>query len=80
MITTITYWNSVKTFPFSLEYLGKRNCEKGIIWKLQGNREDYSFKLIKAGIGDILPEKKTQLGNKFQLENTFNKNQSTNNN
>ena len=47
---------------FYLKCLGKRNCEKGIIWKLQGNREDYSFKLIEAGDGDILPEKKTQLG------------------
>ena len=51
-----------------IECLGKRNCEKGIIWKLQGNREDYSFKLIEAGDGDILPDKRTQLGNKVLLE------------
>ena len=38
---------------FYLKCLGKRNCEKGIIWKLKGNREDYSFKLIEAGDGDI---------------------------
>ena len=43
---------------FYLKCLGKRNCEKGIFGKLQGNREDYSFKLIEAGHGDILPEKK----------------------
>ena len=49
---------------FYLKCLGKRNCEKGIFWKLQGNREDYSFKLIEAGDGDILPDKKTQLGYK----------------
>ena len=42
---------------FYLKCLGKRNCEKGIFWKLQGNREDYSFKLIEAGDGDILPDK-----------------------
>ena len=52
---------------FYLKCLGKRNCEKGIIWKLQGNREDYSFKLIEAGHGDILPDKKTQLANKVLL-------------
>ena len=53
---------------FYLKCLGKRNCEKGIFWKLQGNREDYSFKLIEAGHGDILPDKKTQLANKVLLE------------
>ena len=40
---------------------------KRVFWKL-GNREDYSFKLIEVGDGDILPDKKTQLGNKVLLE------------
>ena len=53
---------------FYLKCLGKRNCEKGIFWKLQGNREDYSFKLIEAGDGDILPDKKTLLGIKVLEE------------
>tara|TARA_B100001989_G_scaffold162803_1_gene116978 strand:- start:376 stop:612 length:237 start_codon:yes stop_codon:yes gene_type:complete len=47
-----------------MKCLGKHNFKKGIFWKLQGNREDYSFKLIEAGDGDILPDKKTQLGYK----------------
>ena len=50
---------------FYLKCLGKRNCEKGTKWKLQGNKEDYSFKLIDADCGDLLPTKKNELSDKF---------------
>ena len=50
---------------FYLKCLGKRNCEKGTKWKLQGNKEDYSFKLIDANCGDLLPTKKNELSNNF---------------
>ena len=50
---------------FYLKCLGKRNCEKGTKWKLQGNKEDYSFKLIDADCGDLQPTKKNELSHKF---------------
>ena len=50
---------------FYLKCLGKRNCEKGTKWKLRGNKEDYSFKLIDADCGDLLPTKKNELSDKF---------------
>ena len=50
---------------FYLKCLGKRNCEKGIKWKLQGNKEDYSFDLIDADCDDLLPTKRNELSSKF---------------
>ena len=50
---------------FYLKCLGKRNCEKGTKWKLQGNEEDYSFELIDADCGDLLPTKRNELSYKF---------------
>jgi len=50
---------------FYLKCLGKRNCERGTKWKLQGNKEDYSFELIEADCGDLLPTKKNELSDKF---------------
>ena len=50
---------------FYLKCLGKRNCEKGIKWKLQGNKEDYSFDLIDSDCDDLLPTKKNELSSKF---------------
>ena len=50
---------------FNLKCLGKRNCEKGTKWKLQGNKEDFSFKLIDADCGDLLPTKKNELSDNF---------------
>ena len=48
-----------------MKCLGKINCEKGTKWKLQGNKEDYSFKLIDADCGDLLPTKKNKLSDNF---------------
>ena len=50
---------------FYLKCLGKRNCEKGTKWKLQGNKEDYSFKLLDTDCGDLLPTKKNELSDNF---------------
>ena len=50
---------------FNLKCLGKRNCEKGTKWKLQGNKEDYSFDLIDADCGDLLPTKRNELSDNF---------------
>ena len=50
---------------FYLKCLGKRNCEKGTKWKLQGNKEDYSFDLIDADCGDLLPTERNELSHKF---------------
>ena len=48
-----------------LKCLGKRNCERGANWKLQGNKKDYSFELIDADCGDLLPTDKNALSHKF---------------
>ena len=48
-----------------MKCLDKINCEKGNKWKLQGNKEDYSFKLIDSDSGDLLPTKKNELSNNF---------------
>ena len=50
---------------FYLKCLGKKNCEKGTKWKLQGNNENYSFELIEADCGDLLPTKRNELSDKF---------------
>ena len=39
--------------------------EKGTVWKLDGNKEDYSFYLTGVGDGDLLPDKKNELSYKF---------------
>ena len=48
-----------------MKCLGKRNCDKGTVWKLDGNKEDYSFYLTGVGDGDLLPDKKNELSYKF---------------
>ena len=48
-----------------MKCLDKINGEKGTKWKLQGNKEDYSFKLIDSDSGDLLPTKKNELSNNF---------------
>ena len=50
---------------FYLKCLGKRNCEKGMLWKLHGNKEDFSFKLVAVGEGDLLPYKRNEYSYKF---------------
>ena len=62
---------------FFMKCLGKRNCEKGIVWKLDGNKEDYSFYLTGVGDGDLLPDKKNELSYKFLDHLMTNKNQLT---
>ena len=54
---------------FYLKCLRKGNCEKGTKWKLQGNKEDYFFKLIDADCGDLLPTKKNELSDNFRAIN-----------
>ena len=59
-------WNDEKDDEiFYLKCLGKRNCEKGTKWILQGNKEDFSFDLIDAHCGDLLPTEKNELSHKF---------------
>ena len=50
---------------FFMKCLGKRNCDKGTVWKLDGNKEDFSFYLTGVGDGDLLPDKKNELSYKF---------------
>ena len=50
---------------FYLKCLGKRNCEKGIYWTLDGNKEDFSFELISSGTGELMPDERKTLRYKF---------------
>ena len=47
---------------FVLECLGKRNCQLGTAWNLQGSQEDFSWVLKSvADPNDLLPEKRREL-------------------
>ena len=46
---------------FVLGCLGKRNCEKGTRWHLQGSKEDYTWELVSVSNEDLLPTKKREL-------------------
>ena len=45
---------------YILKCLGKRYCEDGIYWNLQGNKEDFSWQFISVGEEDLLPTKKIE--------------------
>ena len=45
---------------FYMKCLGKRYCEKNTKWRLEGNKEDYSFKLVEALDGELLPDKRNE--------------------
>ena len=40
---------------FLFECLGKRNCEDGLIYNLQGDQETFSWYLHSAGGGQLAP-------------------------
>ena len=44
-----------------MKCLGKRNCEQGQIWNLQGSAEDFSWQLKSVGSSDVLPQRKQEL-------------------
>ena len=46
---------------YLLKCLGKRNCEQGQIWNLQGSPEDFSWQLKSVGNADVLPQQKQEL-------------------
>ena len=46
---------------FILRCLGKRNCEKGTTWNLQGNAEDFSWQMVSVGGSDVLPQRRQEL-------------------
>ena len=50
---------------FYLKCLGKSNFEIGTKWNLKVNKEDYSFELLDADCGDLLPTDKNELIYKF---------------
>ena len=50
---------------FTMKCLGKRNCDKNTMWYLQGNIEDFSFRLVSVGEHDLLPDKQKQYSFKF---------------
>ena len=54
-----------KMMKYFIKMFRKRNCERVTKWKLQGNKEDYSFDLIDADCRDLLPKKKNELSYKF---------------
>ena len=46
---------------YVLSCLGKRNCEAGTAWNLQGSREDFSWRLVSVGGSDVLPQRRLEL-------------------
>jgi hypothetical protein len=46
---------------FVLGCLGKRNCEMGTTWNLQGNAEDFSWQMVSVGGSDVLPQRRQEL-------------------
>ena len=48
-----------------MKCLGKRNCDKNTMCYLEGNKEDFSFRLTSVGEHDLLPDKKKQYSFKF---------------
>ncbi len=53
--------------------MGKRNCEDGIYWNLQGNKEDFSWQFVSVGEDDLLPTKKIEY--KYKILNLLNENE-----
>ena len=58
---------------YIIKCLGKRNCEDGIYWNLQGNKEDFSWKFVSVGEDDLLPTKKIEY--KYKILNLLNENE-----
>ena len=50
---------------FNLVCLGKRNCKEGIIWRLEGSDEDYSWLLKETGDDGLLPQARIFLEDKI---------------
>ncbi len=46
---------------YVMQCLGKRNCQIGVIWNLQGDEEDFSWYLKSVGRDDVLPKEKQEL-------------------
>ena len=63
-------WSATKP-EFESHYifkcLGKRNCQEGTIWNLQGDEEDFSWYLESVGKDDLLPKKKQELSDQVLL-------------
>jgi len=63
-------WSATKP-EFESHYifkcLGKRNCQEGTIWNLQGDEEDFSWYLKSVGKDDLLPKKKQELSDQVLL-------------
>lgn len=70
-------WSAVKPeyeHHYVLKCLGKRNCQQGTIWNLQGSDEDFSWELKSVGDSDVLPQKRQELNHQvLQLLDTGNK-------
>ena len=45
---------------FLFECLGKRNCEDGLLYNLQGDQETFSWYLKSAGAGQLTPYEENQ--------------------
>ncbi len=45
--------------------LGKRNCEQGTTWLLQGDPEDFSWTLLAVGDSGLLPSKRQELSSQI---------------
>ena len=50
---------------YILKCLGKRNCEEGTLWNLQGSKEDFSWRLHSVGDENILPQRRQDLAFAF---------------
>ena len=57
---------------YIIKCLGKRNCEDGIYWNLQGNKEDFSWQFVSVGKDDLLPTKKIEY--KYKILNLLKEN------
>ena len=47
---------------FLFECLGKRNCEDGLLYNLQGDQETFSWYLKSVGAGQLTPYEENQFG------------------
>lgn len=50
---------------YILKCLGKRNCQEGTLWNLQGSDEDFSWRLHSVGDENILPQRRRDLAFAF---------------
>ena len=55
-------WNE----HYNLLCLGKRHCKEGMLWKLQGNEEDFYWSLKETGDG-LKPQEKLSLEDKINI-------------